>query len=334
MTSNNTVPNANTVATGSAGAGATSAPLSNLTPITTCRAYVRSVCSTTDKSAWSSPVIFTTTCVPVSSLPWTENFDSMTNIGTGILPNCWSISGGSATGSTYTTQDDSSQIYNNPQSNPNFVTIYYPYNNATYLWTPGFNLTAGQSYDFSFYWVGDGYSGWDADGYVNTSANETGATALGSIVGQSTTTGSTYNKQTFTYIPATSGTYYFAVKTNCTTFDPYYLGYDDFKVEATPTCAEPTGLAVTSITSNSVSAAWNGPATAPGNGYEYYYSTSTTAPSANTVTSGTSPSASAIIGNLSPNTLYHLYVRSVCSASDKSSWTLATNFTTACSCKS
>ena len=320
VTSSTTLPTASTVATGSVGAGILTTPLGSLSPATDYKVYVRAFCTTTSKSNWSTPVSFTTSCVAITTLPWTENFDTMTTIGNAVLPNCWSTTGGSSS-YMFTTQDASAQSYNDPRSNPNYVTIYYP-TNAALLWTPGFTLTAGQSYDFSFYWAGDGYSGWVVDGLVNTSATETGATSLGNFVAQSTTTTSSYTKQLFTYVPTTTGTYYFAVKAFSATWDPYYMGFDDFKVEATPACAEPVGVATNAVTSNSATLSWSAPSVAPANGYEYYYSTSNVAP-----TSGTPTSALSIpLSSLSAQTTYYYWVRSICSGS-QSTW-VSGSFTT------
>jgi hypothetical protein len=66
-----------------------------------------------------------------------------------VYYRCWATNGGS---NLFTTQDASSQGYNDPKSTPNYVTVYYP-TTASYLWTPSFHLTANQSYDFSFFWV-------------------------------------------------------------------------------------------------------------------------------------------------------------------------------------
>ncbi len=106
---------------------------------------------------------------------------------------------------------------------------------------------------------------------------------------------------------------------------------DDFAVEAIPSCAEPTTLAANNITTTSADISWTGPATAPGNGYELYYSTSNTAP-----TGSTTPNMTGITGtsqslsSLSPSSTYYVWVRSVCTATDKSPWSNALNFATAC----
>lgn len=235
----NTAPDASTVltASNSATSTTTSAPLSGLQPATTYYAWVRSNCSATDKSIWSATsTSFTTLCVPVTTLPWSENFDAMTTIGSAIIPNCWKQTpGGSSSSYNFTSANASQQTYNDPKSAPNYLTIYYPYSNAAYLWTPTFTLTAGTSYDFSFYWVGDGYAGWQNEVLVNNAQTATGATSLTTFITPDQTAAgggnsTNYTKVTVTYIPSSTGDYSFGIKAFNTTTDPYYMGFDDFSL--------------------------------------------------------------------------------------------------------
>ena len=235
---NNTAPDASTVlnATNSVTSTTASAPVSGLQPSTTYYAWVRSSCSASDKSIWSTSTSFTTLCVPITTLPWSENFDAMATIGSAIIPNCWTQTpGGSSSTYNFTSANASQQAYNDPKSAPNYVTIYYPYSNAAYLWTPTFTLTAGSSYDFTFYWVGDGYSGWQNEVLVNNGQTATGATSLSTfITADQTAAGggnsANYTKVTVTYIPTATGDYSFGIKALNTTTDPYYMGFDDFSL--------------------------------------------------------------------------------------------------------
>lgn len=316
----NTAPTTTSVATGTSATAST--PLSSLSPSTTYYIWVRSVCSSTQKSAWSNGITFTTACNPITTFPWSENFDTMTTIGNGVLPSCWTTTGGFSSSYLFTTQNAASQTYNDPRSAPNYVTIYYP-TTAAYLWAPAMTLTAGQSYDFSFYWAGDATSGWVGDVLVNNSPSATGATNLNTFVTQTTTTTNAYTKVTVTFVPATTGSYNFGIKSFSATSAPYYMGFDDFNVQLTPACAEPTSVAVNSITSSSATLSWNAPATAPANGYVYAYSTTNTTP-----TSGTATTATSIpLSQLAPLTTYYYWVRSVCSATSNSAWVTG-SFTT------
>lgn len=97
-----------------------------------------------------------------------------------------------------------------------------------------------------------------------------------------------------------------------------------------PTCFAPSGITVTGITTTAATVNWNAPFPSPGNGYDVYYSTSNTAPD-----SSTPPSQTGIAGlsanlSLQPNTNYFVWVRSVCSPTEKSSWSSVASFATQC----
>jgi hypothetical protein len=253
---NNTAPTSTTVldASNSATSTTASAPLNSLSPSTTYYAWVRSNCTATDKSIWSaSPTTFTTLCVPITTLPWNENFDAMASTGSAIIPNCWKQTpGGSSSTYNFTSGNASQQGYNDPKSAPNYVTIYYPYTNAAYLWTPTFTLTAGNTYEFTFFWVGDNYTGWQNEVLVNNGQTPTNATSLSTFItpDQTATGGSdstNYTKVTVTYTPTTTGDYSFGIKAFNTTTDPYYMGFDDFSLTMTT-----LGTAETSAKKNEV----------------------------------------------------------------------------------
>lgn len=185
-------------------------------------------------STVSSTLTIKTLCNAVSSFPWTENFDSMASIGSGVLPSCWS---NTTTGTTYfSSQNAGTQSYNDPRSAPYYLAVYYP-TTASLLWTPPMQLTAGKSYDFSFWFVGDATSGWVGDVLQNTVADAAGATALGSsfvVAADVTLNGTNYTKVTRTFVPSVSGTYYFGVKAYASSTAPFYMGFDDFSVEESP----------------------------------------------------------------------------------------------------
>lgn len=95
---------------------------------------------------------------------------------------------------------------------------------------------------------------------------------------------------------------------------------------AIPTCFTPSNLtSVASFTYANIS--WTAPSTAPSNGYQYYYSTTNTTPSA--ATAGTAVSGtSTTINGLTASTTYYYWVRSVCDGSDKSPWVSGGSFFT------
>ncbi|WBX96728.1 fibronectin type III domain-containing protein [Chryseobacterium gambrini] len=298
--------------------------------------YCAVTCSGSGITTNSTPIAVSAPAAAISTFPWTENFDSMTAVGNGITPSCWATSGGLSSSYLFTSQTASGNTYNDPRSAPNYMTIYYP-TTAAYLWTPSFNLTAGQSYDFSFYWVGDGLTGWQNEVLVNNAQSSTGATSLNTFLTstQTATGGSNstnYTKVTVTYVPTTSGVYTFGIKAFVTSTAPYYMGFDDFKLELTPACTEPTVLTSSAITASGATVSWTAPNPAPANGYNIYYSTTNTAPTATTT-----PTASVAAGvttynlsGLTANTTYYVWVRSNCGSGSTSSWAGPVSFTTAC----
>src|SRR5690606_25714318 len=62
--------------------------LSGLDANTTYAFYVRNNCGVDGLSVWAGPFSFTTLCVPVAVLPYTENFDTY-GTGSNAFPDCW-----------------------------------------------------------------------------------------------------------------------------------------------------------------------------------------------------------------------------------------------------
>lgn len=321
----NTTPTISTTPSGST--TTTSANITGLSANTTYYVWVRSLCSSTDTSEWSlSPVVFTTPCDAVTTLPWTEGFEGLTSTGTGIFPSCWYKESGNYWGTTNSTS------YNVAHGGSNYLRDNYnAYND--YIWSPPISLTAGTTYAYTFYMQGDGYTSphWGVGAYVNTAQSSSGATQLGSDFAppgsNSLTYGSSpYEKKTFYFTPTTTGNYYFGLRVDSDGW-PWYLAFDDFSVDVAPTCLEPDGLAVSTLASTSATVTWNAPPIVPGNGYQYYYNTTGVAPTASTTASGSVTTNSATL-TLSQNTQYYLWVRSMCSSTDTSVWSSVLAFRT------
>ncbi|RQO32249.1 hypothetical protein DBR32_01165 [Taibaiella sp. KBW10] len=102
----------------------------------------------------------------------------------------------------------------------------------------------------------------------------------------------------------------------------------------TPTCMVPTNLINNTVTRVGATIRWSPPNQLPANGYDYYVSTTNTAPTASTTPTGTvATDTFKVITGLPPATLHYVWVRSNCSSTDKSAWTATTtttSFTTLC----
>lgn len=97
--------------------------------------------------------------------------------------------------------------------------------------------------------------------------------------------------------------------------------------QAAAGCNAPSGLSVSGVTMNAATLNWVAASPAPSNGYQYYYSTSNTAPTAATTPSGNTAAISAALSGLAANTAYYYWVRSNCGTS-QGNWIAGTTFTT------
>lgn len=108
---------------------------------------------------------------------------------------------------------------------------------------------------------------------------------------------------------------------NSTSHRPY------LSITYTEPCPAPTNLNVDTIDKTSARIFWTAPASAPSNGYQYYYNTTGVAP-----TGGPSGSVGAgitqkTLSGLSPNRVYHFWVRSNCGTS-QGTWVYGGYFNT------
>ena len=100
-----------------------------------------------------------------------------------------------------------------------------------------------------------------------------------------------------------------------------------------PSCIPPTATTVIGFGSTSATISWIDSVSSPANGYQYYFSTDSMAPTATTTPSGTTAAGvtTATLSGLTVGTTYYVWVRSVCSSTDSSSWNSVLSFSTACS---
>lgn len=303
-------------------------PSGTLAPSTDYEFYVRAICGAGDTSAWVGPYAFSTPCLS-ASIPWTEDFEGLSSFGTSTFPDCWFKENG-----TWQTSDNATSTYDaNALSGQYFLRNRYG-NTNSFIWTAGFDLTAGESYDFTFWWAGDGYSGWGGDVFVNTDQTSTGATQIGgSFVTSGETTSMTYQQELYRFQAPTTGTYYFAIRIN-SNYTPWDISFDDFGLDVTPPCPDPSNLVATWVDNDSVVVTWTEgyletdwnielglPGFTPGTGSEIYSGTAST-------------DATDTIGGLAQLTDYEVYVQADCGGGDISTWVGPLSFTTTPNCAS
>jgi hypothetical protein len=246
---------------------------------TTGVAYVHhstGACATTaSTTARTITFIAQTTCTSTAfSSPWNEGFEGLAiaNYGqSAILPCGWAKAGQTGT------LNAAAITYNDPRTGSNYLTTYYPsQTNSDFIWTRGFNLIAGNSYNFSFYYAGDGTSGWQGDVYTGLNQNAATATILGSsFVSYATTTTSSYQQVTRTFTPTSTGTYYFGIRSQRNSTSPWYLGFDDFSLitsvacSGTPVPGNTVLSAPTSVPGGTVNLSLSTPPTGTGLTYQW-----------------------------------------------------------------
>ena len=338
----NTAPTATTVldATNSVTSTTTAAALSGLTPNTPYFVWVRSNCSGTDVSTWTSAGSFTTLCAT-----FTPNYSNDFSTFPGA---CWSQASGGApsTGTgTGTTNYWAADGFLNSGSTGAAKFNIYSTDRTGWLISPVFNLSAGGyrvKFDYgATVYAGTGPTSLGSDDLVQFVISTDGGVTWTVLQTWDATNAPSNTTNTYTYNLTTytgNNTRFALYATSGTTNDTEDLDFfaDNFAVETIPTCDSATNILVdaATVTATGGSVTFTPSVSTPAGGYQVYFSNVNTAPTgatvltpANSVSTATSP---ATLTGLSAATTYYVWVRSVCSATDMSVWTGGIQFTTAC----
>lgn len=209
--------------------------------------YVRSYCGSSDQSVWVGPQTFTTLC-NASAVPYNEGFESIATANT--MPSCMAATNLGSMVFTYLTAQSS---YNQaPKTGSKFASFHWSCNDWVY--TAPLQLTAGQNYSFSMWYVTDGYSGWNTlEAKFGTSASS--ASMTGNIVSISGPTNTTYSQLAGTFTAPTTGTYYVGI--HCASSSvPYYLSIDDINIDVTTAPNAPQAFNATPVSSSQINLTW------------------------------------------------------------------------------
>ena len=241
---------------------------SSLLPQTVYYLHVRSSCGGGLFGNWAS-TSFTTTCLPITSIPWLENFDSLTT-GTNIFPSCWG----------YTNVTSTWSISTSPTAYSGANSLRRTWGTDGWAFTPTFSLTAGTSYTFSYYVrTNDTTVGYNITVGVGTSQTSTGmTTTLSTVTGYQNPA---WTLVTHQFTPTVSGDYSFGVHV-VADFAPNGINFDNFELKLTPSTppACTTGLTATINTSCGnfpTTLSWAAESTATG----YYVTIGTTSGASN-----------------------------------------------------
>jgi hypothetical protein len=312
VSTTNTAPTASTTPSGNV--ASTTVDLLSLPSATAHYVWVRSVCGASDTSIWSVVASFTTLCDAVTD--FSQNFDAAV-----AFPACWARvgTGGNAyvqASATTTSTPNNMYIYGTSATDQGVVSMI-PVSNAgdgthRLRFRARGNFTAGDTVEV---------------GYLTNPSDAASFVPVQEFTTTSVTVYDTFIAELGT-APGPNQVLAFRHKG--------VLGYsiliDDVNWEVIPTCIEPTALTVNNLTQSSATINWTASVTPPANGYDYYYSTSATVPTASTIPSGSvgADVLTADLINLASSSVYYFWVRSVCSASDTSIWSVVGTFTTPC----
>ncbi|WP_294246850.1 fibronectin type III domain-containing protein [uncultured Chryseobacterium sp.] len=265
-----------------------------------------------------------------TALPYSQNFNTANDLTllNGTQTNKWSY--GAATGNT-----GSSLYISNNGGTANAYTV-----NSSSIVQAYKDLiipSTASIANFSFDWKGQGESIYDylRVWIVPTTFTPTPGTQItaaanriqvgGELNGQATwQTFSTINLNLSQFM-GSNMRLVFEWRNDFTAGTQPPIAIDNINISI-PSCFPPTATAVNTITTNSAVLSWTAPAAVPGNGYEYYISTNSAAPTA--ATPGVASTGTTATVTLTPSTTYYWWVRSVCSATDKSVWIAGNSFST------
>ncbi|CCG52222.1 Protein of unknown function precursor; putative adhesin [Flavobacterium indicum GPTSA100-9 = DSM 17447] len=324
----------------------TFANLTNLTPNTTYYFWIKSNCGTT-QSNWSVGSSFTTNAADGCNAPTQIYYDGLTSTTNTIAwiegvpaPSngyiyCYSTTNdpfapGAITGTTTNTFANLSNL------TPNTTYYFWIKSNCGTTqsnWSVGSSFTTnaadGCNAPTQIYYDGltstTNTIAWiegvpaPSNGYIYCYSTTNDPFAPGAITGTTTNTFANLSNLT----PNT--TYYFWIKSNCTTQSNWSVG-SSFTTNAAAGCNAPTQIYYDGLTSTTNTIAWVAPNPAPSNGYIYCYSTVNDPFSANAIT-GTTTNTFAELTNLVPNTTYYFWVKSNCGTT-QTNWSTGNSFTT------
>lgn len=197
-----------------------------------------------------------------------------------------------------------------------------------WLVSPAFNLSAG-GYRLKFDYGLTGFavttpSAMGSDDVVQLLVSTNGGTTWDVLqtwnsANAPTNTANTYILNLSAY---TGNSVIFAMYGSDGTVDDtedYDFFVDNFIVESIPACDTPINLVSSSVTTTQATVSWTAPAVAPSNGYDIYYSNTSTAPTASTTPSVSAVMATSKVLTFSSMSTYYVWARSNCGGT-QSSW--------------
>ncbi len=300
---------------GSTNSGTTSLNLVGLTSNTTYFFYIRSICTSTESSAWASTQFTTQLVLPT---PYLEPF-ATTTTPVGYAITGWAI--GATRGVT-----------GNPGNNI-YINLWSSTTSGTFNTVTMGPVLANQSLTFD-YKHSNFSEPFDAPAAGAGSFNVQLSTNFGATYTTVETiqvsNTNTWQSFSFDLTPYVGQTIRMRIQATWVSGD-FDLAFDNIMVAS---CLQPLALSTSALTSTSVNLNWTASVSNPADGYQWEVRTSGAAGSGATglVQSGSVAAGitTASVSGLTSATLYQFYVRAICSTTDNSVWIQGPNFTTLC----
>lgn len=300
--------------------------ITGLSANTTYDFYVRDSCGVGSVSGYAGPFTFTTPCVAVVA-PWTEDFENggsiplcwnqgasnqkdweFRNTGTGHIGSNGTLGGSTNSGNYFAWLDDSS-----------------PHELGTTLESPMIDVSSLTQPLLRFFLISDNEGNtnvdfsvevWDGAAWnvMYTSSSNTVNGEWEEISVDLSSLSITGDIQLRFIVDENNGTDF---------YDD--VAIDDISVIETPSCAVPTALGVTALTSTSADVYW---ITGGASNWNVQYGLQGFTPGTGTIINATNDTTS--LSGLSANTTYEFYVRDSCGVGDVSAWAGPFAFTTPC----
>ncbi|WP_413511030.1 fibronectin type III domain-containing protein [Myroides odoratus] len=298
--------------------------ITGLTQNTRYSLYVRANCGTDNVSTYSSAAIFTTRLV-AATLPYIENFEGDASFAyTNHTTNKWHVGNAANNGGT-------KALY---ISNDNGTTNAYTTDGAQVSQTyKDINIPTGTTevaINFDWRCVGEGTStmyDYFRVWIVPTTFTPTAGTQITAATDRIRLGRTEYNgNNAFLREQLIQNVTAFAGQTMRLVFEWRQDGsggtqppaaIDNLEVSVI-TCSAPTNLQAVTSTATTATVSWT--AVTGQQTYEVYYSTTNTEPGATVTGSVTTTNNPYTIPGLAPNTSYFVWIRTICSDTDKSFW--------------
>ncbi|MBQ4017861.1 MAG: fibronectin type III domain-containing protein [Paludibacteraceae bacterium] len=277
--------------------------------------YKVKVASSCDLTQWSSAKSFKTACSAIAAV--VEDFDAITgSTSSNVLPDCWSYINTGSSSSYYPTAYASATYANSGTNSLRFYNYGSTYYSDEYAILPAVENLNTLRMKFNARKYSATYAAIVVVGIMTDPTDTATFVAIDTIA----PAGLTYEPFVVSFGEYTGEGKYVALKAPLPATSSYNSTHiDDIKMEAIPSCLEPTALAASEISTTGASLDW----TSAASEWQILLNND----SANLIAVAAKPYA---ISGLNPASTYTFAVRAICAEGDTSAWSKSAKFVTEC----